>query len=91
MPKRYQPPVRRRKAKKARPQGLLEVAAGDDHQTEAVAAVPAVTMAAAEPAPRSEERHITRDYSYVLAEVRRVAVIAGFIVAGLILTAVFLR
>ncbi len=90
MPKRYQPPVKRRKAKKARPPGILEIA-GDDHHPEAPVAAAAVRGAAAEPAPRSEERHITRDYGYVLAEVRRVAVIAGFIVVSLILTALFLH
>jgi hypothetical protein len=32
--------------------------------------------------------HIARDHSYVLADLRRVALIVGFIMAGLIITAI---
>ena len=36
-------------------------------------------------------RHISRDYSYVLAELRRVAVVISIIIGGLMGTAVALR
>ena len=90
MPRRYQPPVKRRKTKKARAPGLLEIPA-DDSPPEAAAHAPGVSVTTAELPHRAEERHITRDYSYVIAEVRRVAFVAGFIIVSLILTAVFLR
>ena len=36
-------------------------------------------------------RHIVRDYSYVLVEVRRIIITGAIIVAGLVVAAVFLR
>jgi hypothetical protein len=36
-------------------------------------------------------RHVARDYSYVLTELRRVAVVVLFIIGGLIGTAAALR
>jgi len=89
LPRRYQPGVKRRRTKKARSPGPLDIPAVGSPPEAARAA--AVSVATAESPSRAEERHITRDYSYVIAEVRRVAIVAGFIIVSLILTAVFLR
>lgn len=40
---------------------------------------------------QQEGKHIPRDYSYVLGEVKRIAVVVPFIIGSLIVTAVFLR
>ncbi len=36
-------------------------------------------------------RHIAKDYSYVFGELRRIAIIVGVVVAGLVAAAVALR
>ncbi len=41
--------------------------------------------------PRAPSRHMDRDYSHVLAELRRVAIIGAIIFAGLAVAAVALR
>jgi hypothetical protein len=58
----------------------------------------AVSVATAEPAPppaRATERspatatkHIAKDYSYVRAEVRRIVLVAGLLIASLVITAI---
>jgi len=40
---------------------------------------------------RGPARHIGRDYSYVLGEVRRIAIIMAIVIAGLIAAAIILR
>ena len=40
---------------------------------------------------RAPARHIGRDYSYVLGEVRRIAIIMAIVIAGLIAAAIILR
>ncbi|MDP2949616.1 MAG: hypothetical protein Q8P22_08780, partial [Chloroflexota bacterium] len=40
---------------------------------------------------RAPARHIGRDYSYVLGEVRRIAIIMAIVIAGLIAMAIILR
>ncbi len=40
---------------------------------------------------QTETRHVTRDYSYVIGEVRRIVLLIAFIIFSLVLTAVFLR
>jgi hypothetical protein len=42
---------------------------------------------AADRAPAAPAKHIAKDYSYVRAEVRRIAVVAGFLIISLIITA----
>jgi hypothetical protein len=36
----------------------------------------------------AEGRHIGRDHTYVLGELRRIALIAAFIIGGLVITAI---
>jgi hypothetical protein len=36
----------------------------------------------------AEGRHIARDHSYVLGDLRRIALIVAFIVGGLVITAI---
>ena len=90
MPRRYRPPTRRRKLKKQSPFGEIEAPSYQG----AVAPVSPRRPAAAIDVPVRDERehqpsHIARDHTYVLADLRRVALIVGFIMAGLILTAIF--
>jgi hypothetical protein len=90
LPRRYQPPVRRNKAKKrSAPQTLAQPL--EPPEMEGDVAAPAAVMPAAPPVPRDEGRHITRDFSYVRAEISRIAAVSGFITVSLILTAIFLR
>ncbi len=90
MPRRYRPPVKRRKTKKQSPSDILAQPLAPE---EVVAPVPAprVAVSTAAAASRSETRHVARDYSYVRGEIRRIAIVAGFIMVSLVLTAVFLR
>jgi len=51
---------------------------------------PAVSAAPAQAANRATSattRHISRDYSYVRAEVKRIVLVAGFLIVSLIITA----
>ena len=88
MPRRYRPPTRRRKGKRV---PLEEAAAAAEGM--AVAAEPPARPAPAavpiERGPARPEKHISRDYSYVLGEVRLIAILVAFIVGGLVITAVF--
>ncbi|MEE8369167.1 MAG: hypothetical protein V3S00_00195 [Dehalococcoidia bacterium] len=86
MPRRYQPPARRNKAKKRSPARTLA-----PPEREGEVAAPAVVMPAAPPVPHDEGRHITRDFSYVRTEMWRIAAVGGFITVSLFLTAIFLR
>ncbi|OFV81547.1 MAG: hypothetical protein A2W26_08565 [Acidobacteria bacterium RBG_16_64_8] len=43
------------------------------------------------PVPQDEGRHVRRDYGYIRSEIQRIAIVGGFIVVALILTAVFVR
>ena len=36
----------------------------------------------------TEPRHISRDYRYVVGDLRRIALIVAFIIAGLVITAI---
>jgi len=58
-----------------------------EHVERAPRRVSAPTAAVSKAAPR----HITRDYSYVGGELRRIAITMGFIVVGLIAAAIALR
>jgi len=89
LPRRYRPPTRRRKLKKQTPFGEIEA---PSYQGAVAPASPRPPAAAMEVPVRDEREHlpthIARDHSYVLADLRRVALIVGFIMAGLIITAI---
>ncbi|MBI2913245.1 MAG: hypothetical protein HYY03_04940 [Chloroflexi bacterium] len=90
MPRRYRPPVKRRKPKRRTTADILAEPPAPQ-EIAAPIAVARTAVSTAAPASRSETRHITRDYSYVRTEIVRIALVAGFIVTSLVLTAVFLR
>jgi len=90
LPRRYRPPTRRRKLKKQNIFGEIEA---PSYEGAVGPASPPPPAAAAVEVPVRDERehqptHIARDHSYVLADLRRVALIVGFILAGLIITAI---
>ena len=91
MPRRYRPPVKRRKTKK---QTILDITAEPQEPAGVIAppaAAPRTAVSNVPTASRGEGRHVARDYSYVGMEIRRIALVGGFIVLSLILTAIFLR
>ena len=88
MPRRYRPPTRRRKSKKDR-----LPAEGEAPTYEAAPGIaPAPRAPVPPPAPprerASEVRHIARDHSYVLGEIRRSGILVAFIIGGLVITAI---
>ncbi len=90
MPRRYRPPDRRRKPKKQQLPGAMEDPSYGD--TEAPAAPPPPVAppipVARDPERPSQAQHIARDYSYVVTDLRRIALIVAFIVVGLVITAI---
>ena len=88
MPRRYRPPTRRRKPKK---QSLFGEIGAPSYEA-AVAPASPPPRAAVDVRVRDEREHqpahIARDHTYVLADLRRVALIVGFIMVGLIITAI---
>ncbi|HEV8573362.1 MAG TPA: hypothetical protein VGR43_01505 [Dehalococcoidia bacterium] len=54
---------------------------------EAPAVEPPVRARPVERAATTAARHISRDYSYVRAEVRRIVLVAGFLIVSLVITA----
>ena len=90
MPRRYRPPVKRRKTKKQSPSDILAQPLAPEEVVAPVVA-PRAAVSTASPASRSETRHVARDYSYVRGEIKRIAIVAGFIMISLVLTAIFLR
>ena len=88
MPRRYRPPARRRKSKKERLQ--QEAAAPRDAAAAAPVSSPLPVSApvAVQQDRSAQGRHIVRDHSYVLGDLRRVALIAAFIIGGLVITAI---
>ncbi len=89
MPRRYRPPNRRRKMKRQPLSGEPEAPSDEG----AVAPIPSPPPPPAAPAAfageRSHEpRHISRDYSYVISDLRRIALIVAFIIAGLVIAAI---
>jgi hypothetical protein len=103
LPRKYRPPAaRRRKSKRPAPYfvepvpqaGDGAVSSLDDSesalQVEAPPALPskeAPVGAGAKEAPPAT-KHIARDYSYVRAEIRRIVIVAGFLIVSLIITAI---
>jgi hypothetical protein len=106
LPRKYRPPAKRRKLK-TRPLGEnlghppvaapveapeQEAEGEEEFAKEAVQAAPTAAAAVRITSPsRGEGKHIVQDYSYVRAEIVRMALAGGFIMISLILTAVFLR
>ena len=88
MPRRYRPPARRHKSKKERLHG--ETAAPPDAAAAAPASSPLPVSApvAVQQDRSAQGRHIARDHSYVLGDLRRIALIAAFVVGGLVITAI---
>jgi hypothetical protein len=103
LPRKYRPPAaRRRKSKRPAPYFVEpahedgEVAVSSPDETiSAVGRVEAPPVAPAPEAPAqtgtrgtpTTTRHISRDYSYVRAEVKRIVLVAGFLIVSLIITA----
>ncbi len=85
MPRRYRPPTRRRKSSKGRIRPETEA---PSYQDIAPVASPPRTPAAVSPEGGSQVRHITRDHSYILGELRRIGLIVAFIIAGLVIAAI---
>ncbi len=90
MPRRYRPPTKRRKPKKQRLPGETEDSSYGDAEAPAISPPPVAAPVAAprEPERPSQTQHIARDYSYVVTDLRRIALIVAFIVAGLVITAI---
>lgn len=103
MPRKYRPPAgRRRKSKRPAPYFVEPVPEDGDvavaSPEEPISAIDPVEAAPVAPAPEAPShtdtrgtptttRHISRDYSYVRAEVKRIVVVAGFLIVCLIITA----
>jgi hypothetical protein len=104
LPRKYRPPAARRRKSKRPPPYLVEPTPQDGDvavsvpdeptatiaRTEPAVAKPA-TEAAAEPAERDKPaaKHISRDYSYVRAEIRRIILVAGGLIIILIILGLF--
>lgn len=90
MPRRYRPPAKRRKAKKLSVRDVASPLQETENTlpSPAPAAASAPTLTAIR---QTEAKHVTRDYSYVIGELRRIVLLIAFIVVSLVLTAVFLR
>ena len=88
MPRRYRPPTRRRKPKKQSPFGKIEAPSYEGAVAPASPPRPAAVDVPVRDQREHQPTHIARDHSYVLADLRRVALIVGFILAGLIITAI---
>ncbi len=91
MPRRYRPPNRRHKIKRQHLSGEPEVPTYEG--TVAPASSPPPSQPRPAPAAfagerSSEPRHISRDYSYVVSDLRRIAIIVAFIIAGLVVAAI---
>jgi hypothetical protein len=85
MPRRYRPPTRRRKSKE-RPG---EAVPPSPYAAEPAAPAPRpAAPAGAEHRDGHAVRHISRDHTYVLDEMKRIAFLVTFIVGGLVITAI---
>jgi hypothetical protein len=102
LPKKYRPPdSRRRKGRKVASPHIFEQAAADGNAGDSAANEAVLTGPAAAPAPVIAERlssaqpsrstvtkHLSRDYGYVRGEIGRIALVAGFLIVSLIITAI---
>ena len=92
LPRRYRPPNRRRKIKR-QPLSGEPVAPSSEGIVAPIPSPPPPPPPPPAPAAftgerSSEPRHISRDYSYVVSDLRRIALIVAFIIAGLVITAI---
>lgn len=89
MPRRYRPPTTRRRKAKKEGTAWDSITVPEDR---IAVPVPASSPRPAEQLRRqdasTEERHIARDHSYVLVDLKRVGLIVGFIIGGLVITAI---
>ncbi len=90
MPRRYRPPDRRRKQKKQRLPGEMEAPSYGEAEAPATSPPPVAPpiAVARDPERPSQTQHLARDYSYVVTDLRRIALIVAFIVVGLVITAI---
>jgi hypothetical protein len=91
LPRRYRPPTRRRKSKTRYGEDSTDVSSGDASLAAAPYSPPPAASAPPVAADRSEPhivRHIARDHTYVLGEVRLIGLLVAFIMGGLIITAI---
>ncbi len=92
MPRRYQPPARRRKKKRSRPSIPVAALPPVAELPEAEVAEPVLPREVQTPSTEGiSSKHVVRDYSYVVVELRRVALVMAFIIAGLFVAAATLR
>jgi hypothetical protein len=88
LPRRFRPPSRRRKSKKERLH--RETAAPSDEGAAAPVSspLPATAPVVVQQERSAQGRHIVRDHTYILGELRRIALIVAIIVGGLVITAI---
>ncbi len=88
LPRRYRPPNRRRKIKRQPLSGGPETPSYEGTVAPVSSPPPPPAPAAFAKERSPEPRHISRDYSYVVSDLRRIALIVAFIIAGLVITAI---
>jgi hypothetical protein len=88
LPRRYRPPDRRRKVKKQPLPGQADAPSYEGAVAPLPSPPPPPAPAAVSAERSTEPRHISRDYSYVVRDLRRIALIVAFIIAGLVITAI---
>ena len=93
MPRRYQPPAKRRKRKNSQPN--LPASAISPVESEEVCESETVPLARS-PRPAvatttGSGRHVIRDYAYVLGEFRRIVIVMAFIFIGIVIATAVLR
>jgi hypothetical protein len=85
LPRRYQPPARRRKLKKGQ---FSQEAAAPIAAAPVAPPLPVAAPVAAQQGRPPEGWHNVRDHSYVRGDLRRLAIITAFIGGGLVITAI---
>jgi len=88
LPRRYRPPARRRKSNKGDSRQGTTAPTYGDAATPVPTARPGPGPSTAPHERSSRVRHIARDHSYVLGEVRLIALLMAFITGGLVITAI---
>ncbi len=88
MPRRYRPPNGRRKVKKQPLPGQAEAPSYEGAVAPVPSPPPPPAPAAVAEERSTEPRHISRDYSYVMRDLRRIALIVAFVIVGLVIAAI---
>ncbi len=88
MPRRYRPPNRRHKIKRQPVSGEPEAPSYEGTVAPVSSPPPRPAPAAFAGERSSEPRHISRDYGYVISDLRRIAIIVAFIIVGLVVAAI---